>query len=147
MGRSATVGSFAGKLIAPLSAANHDTGVILSVFPIISATIGGVTSTGVTGDLVPGYKSVLFQLVPGNMSVGSVTVYGTIEELTAAGLAQNWEPLVSPQTEANFAWSNPLTATAGQRLLKTDAPFIAYRATTDGTFNGTTTKLYVFAAP
>lgn len=138
-----TLGNRAGKPLVTLSAASYDTGVILSTSPVINV----VTDLQVPGDLPMGYKNVLFQLLVGDMTVGSVTVYGTIDKQTMLGNAENWEPIVSPSTEAAFAWSNPLTPTAGQRLLKCDVAFIAYRALTSDDFDGTTTQLLVLAAP
>jgi len=139
MGRSSTVGNRAGKLIAALNAANQDTGVILGV-NIVAGKPG-------VGDLPMGYRNVTFQLVPGDMTAGSVTVYGTFDKLTSIDQGSAWEPLVAPSTDAQFSWSNPLTSQPGQRLLKTDAAFIGYRVTTSADFNGTTTELLVMAAP
>lgn len=138
-----TVGNRRGKPLVPLNASSLDTGVILSTSPVINA----ITQAQIPGDLPMGYKNVWFQLIVGDMTEGSVTVYTTLDQATMLGTAQNWEPIVSPESESNFSWSNPLTSAPGQRLLKADIAGIAYRAVTSDDFNGTTAQLLVLAAP
>lgn len=135
-----TVGNRAGKKIAVLSAASMDTGCIFGVNRIVGKPN--------VGDLPPGYRNVTFQLVVGSMSAGEVTIWGTMDRDTSIDLNSAWAPIVSPSSEAAFQWSNPLTSQVGQQLLKTDVPFIGYRATTSADFNGDgTTYLLVMAAP
>src|SRR6202050_98783 len=117
-----TVGNRRGKPIATLNAPSQDTGVILSTSPVTNA----VTQAFVPGDLPMGYKNVQFQLIPGDMTAGSVEIDGTLDQATMLGTADNWEPIPAPSTEAAFQWTNPLTNQAGQRLLKTDGSYIAY---------------------
>lgn len=138
-----TVGNRRGKPLVTLAAPSYNTGVILSTSPVTNI----VTAAFVPGDLPMGYKNVWFQLLVGDMTVGGVTVLTTLDQQTMLGVAQNWEPVVAPSSEAAFQWANPLTSQAGQRLLKADIAGIAYAATTSDDFDGTTTQLLVLAAP
>lgn len=134
-----TVGNRAGKPLAVFTAAGQDTGVMLGVNIVIG-------KPGIS-DLPMGYRNVTFQLLVGDMTAGEITVYGTFDRDTSIDMAENWEPLVAPSTEAAFQWSNPLTAQVGQRTLKTDAAYIAYRAVASDDYVGTTATLIVMAAP
>ena len=73
-----TVGNRRGKPIATLNAPSQDTGVILSTSPVTNA----VTQAFVPGDLPMGYKNVQFQLIPGDMTAGSVEIDGTLDQAT-----------------------------------------------------------------
>jgi len=140
-----TVGAKGGFQIA-LASASYDSGPYLSVFPVPANNAGsGLPTTW--GQLPTNVRSVVFQLIPGDMTVGSVTVYGTTDAATAGGNGDAWEPIVAPSSEAAYQWTNPLSAQAGQRTLKCDVPYIAYRALTSADFNGTTTRLSTTAGP
>lgn len=135
-----TIGNRGGKpTTLPSTAA---TGVV-----VLSAHAEANTPN--TGDLPVGYKTTMFQLVPGDMSAGSVRIEGTLDANTAAGTAAVpiWDPIPAPATEAAYQWSNPLVNASGQRLLACDKPFIAYRAVTSNDWVGTTAALIVFASP
>ena len=81
-----------------------------------------------------------------------VTVYGTIDRDTAAGIATGsaaeWQPIPSPSTEAANQWSNPLTDS--NKLMAIDKPFAAIRFTitaASGMSQSGTVGVQVYAAP
>lgn len=108
---------------------------------ILNSTISLVGQLN-TGDLQPGKQTVTIQLkVDEDFTVGSITVYGTLDRDTANGNGDAWEPIPAPSTEASPSWSNPLRPAVGQRLFACDKPFAAYLAMTSDDFNGTATEI------
>lgn len=129
-----------GKAVFTFTAASQDSGTILATIPVTEFSNG-------IGDLPPGANKVTIQLLPGDMTVGSITVYGTLDAATVVGNASNWEPLPAPATEAAYQWSNPLTSSPGQRLCAVDKAFSAYRAVSSDDYNGTTAQLVFLVVP
>lgn len=138
------IGGKAGKEFGPLTGANFDTGVLLSTCQNVGPNALGVTPAA---ELPHGYKNVIVQLIPGDMTAGGCTVMVTFDLETARGNGDAWEPAPSPNTEASFAWTNPLTTVTGQRLLKIDYPIAAIKGVFSGDFDGTTTELRITAVP
>ena len=106
---------------------------------------GGASLTG--GSQIPfGWKNIIFQLVPGNMSAGSIEIDVTVELLTAQGTNANWEPVPAQNSGSGNSWFNPLTANPGQRLLHVNSgPWLASSALTSSDYVGTTAFLLASA--
>jgi hypothetical protein len=130
MPNAGAVGNKAGVIVVPaITTASHR-----YTFWWTQGTVGG-------SQIPFGWKSMTFQLVPGNMSAGTVEIDVSIELATAQGTNANWEPIVAPGGNS-FSFNNPLSQNPGQRLLQiASGPWLAFSALTSSDDVGTTAYL------
>ena len=127
------VGSFGGFKLYDFTGAGQDSGSKL--FKIMGV----------------GWGTFGFQLI-GNGTGMAITVYGTWDNDTANGLANNWFPLPAPSVESGAPqWSNPLIAgQVNNSALFVKATPIAIRATSEAYLGQTptgTATLIAFVTP
>jgi hypothetical protein len=134
------IGNKAGIVVVPaITIASHRYTFFWQNVTSGAANVGG-------SEFPFGWKNFSFQLVPGNMSAGSVEIDVTIELLTAQGTNSNWEPVPAQNAGSGNSWYNPLTNFAGQRLLQVNSgPWLAFSALTSSDYNGTTAYLIAAA--
>ena len=136
-----SIGNKGGIVVATLAAANHRYTFFFNTTTVTPNTVA------VGGSEFPfGWKNFTLQLIPGNMSAGSVEIDTTLEMLTAQGTNSNWEPVPAQNSASGFSWFNPLANVPGQRLIHINSgPWLAFSALTSSDWVGTTATLIAAA--